>query len=230
MSNEERGIWSARGRSQVSSRAAVEGQLDRRSRSRSRDRSFSIFQAIDLGDCVGIAALLKEDVGNALAVSINEDYMNPISYAITLVYRKIPSVLRRRSQLNESFVKVIKTLIEKNGADMQPENDRDSPLFRFLDYERVFTEYNTWFLEILYLLVDNTFSIDTLQLCKTHVDIIIRAKQELVTRFVYAPDALVGFMNIDQLEMHQRSMTRARLIRTLIRKQISFCHFNPLFK
>jgi hypothetical protein len=50
-------------------------------------RGLSIFQAIDLGDCEGIVALLKEDVCNAVAVSINEDHLNPICYAITKVLR-----------------------------------------------------------------------------------------------------------------------------------------------
>jgi hypothetical protein len=219
MSNEER-----RGRNMASTSVReglghFKGHLDR---SRSRDRLTnpecpSIFQAIDLGDCVGIAALLKEDVWNALAVSKNEDCMNPICYSISKVLR------------SHSFVKVIKTLIENNGADMQPEVLGDSPLFRFLDYERVFTftQYNTWFLEIFNLLVDNTFSIDTLQFCKTHLDVILVTKQEVLRSFVNAPERYKGG-TLRHVEMHQISMTTVIDFRTLIEKQILLCHLKPL--
>jgi hypothetical protein len=102
---------------------------------------------------------------------------------------------------------------------MQPENDRDSPLFRFLDYERVFTFYNTWFLEIINILVDNTFSIDTLQLCRTHVDIILVAKEERKKYFLN---------NMHNMEMHQNSIRRVIHIGTLIEKQILLCYLKPL--
>jgi hypothetical protein len=222
MSNEER-----RGRNMVVLREGLGHSKDQLDRSRSRDRLTnpecpSIFQAIDLGDCVGIAALLKEDVWNALAVSKNEDHMNPICCHMNPICYAISKVL-----INESFVKVIKTLIENNGADMQPEVLRDSPLFRFLDYQRIYTQYNTWFLEILNLLVDNTFSIDTLQFCKTHLGIILVSKEEVLRRFVNAPERYRGGIR-RHIEMHQISMTRVIDFRTLIEKQILLCHLKPL--